>query len=114
MHKKKLKRIIDFCSQTRDILKAFYFLLGFYYSIAPIKACKLWAVSSKIGTFSTLSSNELNGINAQLTSFFYQSESMMDGWSLGGLDSDSLAFIQRSSTPAKQDSNLYWSADDTL
>ena len=117
MRKKQTKRIIDFRSHTRDILKTFYFLLGFYYSVAPIKACKLWAVSSKIGIFSTLSPNELNEINAQLTSFFYQSETMMDGWSLlgyGGLDSDSLAFIQRSSTPAKQDSNLYWSAVDTL
>ena len=117
MHKKKLKRIIDFCSHTRDILKTFYFLLVLYFSTTPTKACKLWAVSSKIGIFSTLSPNELNEINAQLTSFFYQSESMMDGWSLlgyGGLDSDSLAFVQRYSTPAKQDSNLYWSAVDTL
>ena len=117
MRKIQFKRMINSCSHTQYILKTFYSLIILYYSIAPIQACKLWAVSSKIGIFSTLSPNELNEINAQLTSFFNQSETMMDGWSLfgyGGLDSNSLAFIQRSSTPAKQDSNLYWSAVDTL
>ena len=41
----------------------------------------------------------------------------MDGWSLLGyseLNLDSLHFIQRSNTPASQDSALYWSSVETL
>ena len=85
--------------------------------IQPVKACKLWAVSTKAGTFSTLSLSELQEIEIQLTSFFHQSATMMDGWSLLGysqLNLDSLHFIQRSNTPARQDSTLYWSSVETL
>ena len=93
-------------------------LFCLYFSMDPLKACKLWAVCTKAGaTFPTLSLSESKEIENQLTSFFHQSETLIDGWSLlgyGATDFDSLSLIQRSSAPAIQDSNLYWSTVETL
>ena len=92
-------------------------LFCFYFAIHPIKACKLWAVSSKTNTLSSISSGGLEEIDTQLTSFFHQSETMMDGWSLlgySGLASDSITLLKRSNIPARQDSALYWSTVELL
>ena len=117
MQKKKSKSRIQFYFFNRMISHFFCTLFCFYFAIHPLKACKLWAISSKAGTFSTLSLGELQEIDIQLTSFFHQSATMMDGWSLLGyseLTLDSLPFIQRSNIPASQDSALYWSTVETL
>ena len=117
MHKKKSKSGIQFYFFNRIISHFFCTLVCFYFAIYPLKACKLWALSSKAGTFPTLSLDELQEIDIQLTSLFHQSTSMMDGWSLLGyskLTQDSLPFIQRSNIPASQDSSLYWSTVETL
>ena len=117
MYKKKIKPKIQFYLLKRAFFHFFCSLACLYFSIQPVKACKLWAVSSKAGTFSTLSLSELQEIKIQLTSFFHQSATMMDGWSLLGYSeiiSDSLYFIQRSNIPASQDSILYWSSVETL
>ena len=117
MYKKIFESKIIYSSFDKHVVNIFYFFIVLLCSISSLKACKLWATSSKIGVFSTLSPSEIQEINSQLTSFFHQSATMMDGWSLmgyGELDSDSLAFVQRSSIPATHDSILYWSTVDTL
>ena len=117
MHKKNSKSRIQFFIFDRIIFHFLCTLFCLYSAIHPLKACKLWAVSSKVATFPTLSSSELQEIDVQLTSFFHQSVTMMDGWSLLGysrLTLDSIPFIQRSNIPASQDSSLYWSTVETL
>ena len=117
MQIKKYQPKIQFYNLIRVFFNFFCTLVCFYLTIQPVKACNLWAVSSKAGNFSTLPLNELQEIEIQLTSFFHQSVTMMDGWSLLGysaLNMDSLHFIQRSNTPASQDSALYWSSVETL
>ena len=84
MNKKKSKPTIQFCLFNRVFFHFLYTLVCFYFTFQPIKACKLWAVSTKAGTFSTLSLGELQEIEIQLHSFFHQSATMMDGWSLLG------------------------------
>ena len=100
------------------IFRSICFFLCICFSLNPLKACKLWAVCNKSdGTFETLSSAEQIEVEAQLTSFFQQSQAMADGWSLFGYgegDLDSLNPIQRSEIPAAQDSSLYWSAVEVL
>ena len=101
MNKKQSKPKIQFYILNRVFFHFLYTLVCFYFSIQPVKACKLWAVSTKAGTFSTLSLSELQEIEIQLTSFFHQSATMMDGWSLlsySQLNLDSLHFIQRSNS----------------
>ena len=99
---------------------AFHFLCTSFYlfsAFGPLQACKLWSTYSKAGTFQNLSSSELLEIDNQLNSFFHQSATMIDGWSLLGyskLTSHSLPVIQRSNIPAIQDSALYWSTAETL
>ena len=85
MQKKKSQSRIQFYFFNRMISHFFCTLVCFYFTIHPVKACKLWAISSKAGTFSTLSLGELQEIDIQLTSFFHQSATMMDGWSLLGI-----------------------------
>ena len=117
MYRKKRKSGVQFYFFNRITAHFFYTLVYFYFSIYPLKACKLWAVTSKAGAFSTLSLGELQEIDIQLNSFFDQSATMMDGWSLLGysdLTLDSLPYMQRSNIPASQDSLLYWSTVETL
>ena len=117
MYKKKNKQKIQFYMINRAFFHFFCTLVCFYFAIQPVRACKLWAVFSKAGTFSTLSLSELQEVEIQLTSFFHQSTTMMDGWSLlsySEINMDSLYFIQRSNIPASQDSTLYWSSVETI
>ena len=84
----------------------------------PVFACKLWAVCVKSGhTFPTISETEKAIIQNELTSFYHQSETMLDGWALLGYNysnSDSIVPIKRSDFPATEDSTLYWSSVETL
>ncbi|MBA64699.1 MAG: hypothetical protein CMG55_02740 [Candidatus Marinimicrobia bacterium] len=103
---------------NQNILRVIPLIFFIVFSIQPLKACKLWSVCTKSTyTFSNLSIDESLKIENQLTTFFYQSETLLDGWSLlgyGDSDSDSLKPIYRSNRPATQDSALYWSAVETL
>ncbi|MEE3153334.1 MAG: hypothetical protein VX282_01360, partial [Candidatus Neomarinimicrobiota bacterium] len=80
----------------------------------PVFACKLWAVCVKSGhTFPTISETEKTIIQNELTSFYHQSEAMLDGWALLGYNyssTDSIVPIQRSEFPATADSTLYWNS----
>ena len=84
----------------------------------PVIACKLWAVCVKSShTFPTISETEKTIIQNELTSFYHQSEAMLDGWALLGYNyssTDSIVPIQRSEFPATADSTLYWNSVATL
>ncbi len=84
----------------------------------PLNACRLWAVCTRSDlTFPTLSETEYDEIQDQLTTFYYQSETMLDGWALLSYDNseqDSISPIYRSESPATNDSVLYWNTVETL
>ena len=84
----------------------------------PLLGCKLWAVRTKSNlTFTSMADQEIQNINNQLTSFYYQSEYMEDGWALLGYSqtlSDSTVPLIRSSSPATTDSTLYWETVSSL
>ena len=86
--------------------------------IQPLNACRLWAVCARSDlTFSGLSDTQYAEIETQLNSFYFQSESMLDGWSLlryNESEQDSVSPIYRSESPATNDSALYWSAVEAL
>ena len=74
----------------------------------PLNACRLWAVCTRSDlTFPILSETEYDEIQDQLTTFYYQSETMLDGWALLSYDNseqDSISPIYRSESPATNDS----------
>ncbi len=84
----------------------------------PIKACKLWAVCTSSGMTLNIVSEEANSmIESQLSSFYYQSEFMLDGWSILGYEDSShqeTTSICRSSMTAPNDSSLYWETVQSL
>lgn len=83
-----------------------------------LRACKLWAVCARSGhTLSTISSSDRSIVLNQLTSFYHQSETMLDGWAFLGYEntiSDSVVPIYRSDSPATEDSVLYWNSVEIL
>jgi hypothetical protein len=86
--------------------------------IQPLRACKLWAVCARSEiTFSSLSQEGRSVVQDQLTSFYYQSHTMLDGWALLGYG-DSLQYenspLCRSADPATSDSTLYWETVQAL
>ena len=87
-------------------------------NMQPLNACRLWAVCTRSNlTFPTLSETEYDEIQDQLTTFYYQSETMLDGWALLSYDNseqDSISPIYRSESPATNDSVLYWNTVETL
>ena len=87
-------------------------------SIETLSACKLWSVIVKSGyTIPSLHSHEKAGIMNQLSAFYYQSNFMLNGWSLlcyGNEGQDSLVPLHRSSQTAASDSLLYWNTVDSL
>ena len=84
----------------------------------PIEACKLWAVCTSSGTtFSNLSEESSSMIQNELTSFYYQSAMMLDGWSILGYQDSShqeTISICRSPNTAPNDSSLYWETVENL
>ena len=84
----------------------------------PVKACKLWAVCTSSGiTLNTVSEQANSMIESQLSSFYYQSEFMLDGWSILGYEDSShqeTTSICRSSLTAPNDSSLYWETVQSL
>ena len=69
-------------------------------------------------TFPSLSGPEVKEeVQSQLTTFYYQSENMLDGWALLSYDNseqDSISPLYRSKSPATNDSVLYWTTVETL
>jgi hypothetical protein len=98
------------------IILQFAIVLGILYQ--PLHACRLWAVCAKSGhTISTLSSQETSFILDELTTFYYQSASMPNGWALMGYgqnNGEPVEPISRSDSPATDDSLTYWNAVNTL
>ena len=86
--------------------------------IQPLRACKLWAVCTRSDiTFPSLSHDGRSVIQDQLTSFYYQSQTMLDGWALLGYGDSSQyenSPLCRSADPATSDSTLYWETVQTL
>ena len=87
-------------------------------SLQPIEACRLWAVCAKEDvTFSTLAPYERQEIQVQLSEFYDQSKFMQNGWSLlcySDLNTENVEPLFRSSSPASDDSLLYWSTVESL
>ena len=94
----------------------FSLVLGILYQ--PLHACHLWAVCAKSDhTISTLSPQETTFILDELTTFYYQSATMRNGWALLGYSQDNgepVEPISRSDSPATDDSLTYWNAVNTL
>ena len=86
--------------------------------IQPLRACKLWAVCTRSDiTFSSLSHGGRSVVQDQLTSFYHQSQTMLDGWALLGYGDSSQyenSPLCRSADPATSDSTLYWETVQTL
>ncbi len=84
----------------------------------PLNACRLWAICTRSDiTFPSLSGPEIEEVQSQLTTFYYQSENMLDGWALLSYDNseqDSISPLYRSESPATNDSALYWTTVETL
>ena len=111
--------------KTCAILRAkvlFRFLVKYALLITfltqPIEACKLWAVCTSSGTtFSNLSEESSSMIQNELTSFYYQSAMMLDGWSILGYQDSAhqeTTSICRSPNTAPNDSSLYWETVENL
>ena len=111
--------------KTYAILRAkvlFRFLVRYALLITfltqPIEACKLWAVCTSSGTtFSNLSEESSSMIQNELNSFYYQSEMMLDGWSILGYQDSAhqeTTSICRSPNTAPNDSSLYWETVENL
>lgn len=98
----------------------FFFPIFIFLSMGVQSAysCKLWAICSKNGvSIPSMSINEKEMVNDELTSFYTQSESMAHGWaflSYPNENQDSLEVWHRSPSPANNDSSLYWSVVDSM
>ena len=97
------------------IIKLMLLILMF---MQPLNACRLWAICTRSDiTFPSLSGPEVEEVQSQLTTFYYQSENMLDGWALLSYDNseqDSISPLYRSESPATNDSALYWTTVETL
>lgn len=86
--------------------------------LQPLNACKLWAVCTKSEiTLPTLTSEGRSVLDGQLTSFYHQSQAMLDGWSLLSYSDNyqgNIVPLCRSADPATNDSTLYWETVETL
>ena len=87
------------------IIKLMLLILMF---MQPLNACRLWAICTRSDiTFPSLSGPEVEEVQSQLTTFYYQSENMLDGWALLSYDNseqDSISPLYRSESPATNDS----------
>ena len=93
-------------------------ILFLFFALQSLEACRLWAVCAKEDvTFSTLAPYERQEIQVQLSEFYDQSKFMQNGWSLlcySDLNTEVVEPLFRSSSPASNDSLLYWSTVDSL
>ena len=94
------------------------YLLIFFIFLKPVKGCKLWAVMAKSNFhFHTLSDLSKNEVRNQLLSFYHQSASMPNGWTLLSYENDIQGIVSplyRSPHSAIEDSTIYWETVDNL
>ena len=83
-----------------------------------LQACRLWAICTKSNfSLSTISESDRLEVENQLNTFYQQSSSMLNGWSLlcySDAEQDSVFPVYRSDIPANIDSLNYWSSVETM
>ena len=114
---------IDFSNACHDdrshaLAMGLILLLVTIMVLQPLKACKLWAVCTRSEiTLPTLTVEGRSVLDGQLTSFYHQSQSMLDGWALLSYSDNyqgNIVPLCRSADPATNDSSLYWETVETL
>ena len=90
----------------------------FLFLSSEVDACKIWAIISKEGyPLTSLNQEHIELIQVQLNSFYNQSQSNANGWSViqyGRIDLNSDNNVYRSVLPAYQDSSNYWNTMESI
>ena len=90
----------------------------FLFLFSEVDACKIWAIISKEGySLTSLNQEHIELIQVQLNSFYNQSQSNANGWSVIQYGRTDLNFdnnVYRSVLPAYQDSSNYWNTMESI
>ena len=93
-------------------------IVFFLFLCSKIDACKIWAIISKEGyPLTSLNQEHIELIQVQLNSFYNQSQSNANGWSViqyGRTNSNFDNNTYRSLLPAYQDSSNYWNVMESI
>ena len=93
-------------------------LVFFLFLFSEVNACKIWAIISKEGyPLTSLNEEHIELIQVQLNSFYNQSQSNANGWSVIQYGITDLNFdnnVYRSVLPAYQDSSNYWNIMESI
>ena len=93
-------------------------IVFFLFLFSEVNACKIWAVISKEGyPLISLNQEHIELIQVQLNSFYNQSQSNANGWSVIQYGRTDLNFdnnVYRSVLPAYQDSSNYWNTMESI
>ena len=93
-------------------------IVFFLFLFSEVNACKIWAVISKEGyPLTSLNQEHIELIQVQLNSFYNQSQSNANGWSVIQYGRTDLNFdnnVYRSVLPAYQDSSNYWNTMESI
>ena len=93
-------------------------IVFFLFLSSGVDACKIWAIISKEGyPLTALNQEHIELIQVQLNSFYNQSQSNANGWSVIQYGRTDLNFdnnVYRSVLPAYQDSLNYWNTMESI
>ncbi len=93
-------------------------IVFFLFLFSEVNACKIWAIISKEGyPLTSLNQEHIELIQVQLNSFYNQSQSNANGWSVIQYGRTDLNFdnnVYRSVLPAYQDSSNYWNTMESI
>ena len=93
-------------------------IVFFLFLFSEVNACKIWAIISKEGyPLTALNQEHIELIQVQLNSFYNQSQSNANGWSVIQYGRTDLNFdnnVYRSVLPAYQDSLNYWNTMESI
>ena len=93
-------------------------IVFFLFLFSEVNACKIWAIISKEGyPLTSLNQENIELIQVQLNSFYNQSQSNANGWSVIQYGRTDLNFdnnVYRSVLPAYQDSSNYWNTMESI
>ena len=93
-------------------------IVFFLFLFSEVNACKIWAIISKEGyPLTSLNEEHIELIQVQLNSFYNQSQSNANGWSVIQYGRTVLNFdnnVYRSVLPAYQDSSNYWNIMESI
>ena len=93
-------------------------IVFFLFLFSEVNACKIWAIISKEGyPLTSLNQEHIELIQVQLNSFYNQSQSNANGWSIIQYGRTDLNFdnnVYRSVLPAYQDSLNYWNIMESI